>query len=75
MSNIIASAFGPKQRITRVFGYIMVKHREDYSVHRQYQDNGDLEDGHYNLTEEQAWEIFKQKVDYLFSFGPGTWEK
>ena len=75
MSVIIAEAVGPKQRMTRRFGYVLVDNYGDFSVHRKYYDDGSLEDGHYNLTEEQAWETFKKKVDYLLSFGPGTWDK
>lgn len=82
---IIAEVKTPKQRITKIMGYILKynKDTDDYSVHSTFygEDQANCKEiesqgqGYYNLTLDEAWDFFKGKTQELFSYGTGTFDK
>lgn len=78
MTDYIAEFRAPKQRITRPFGYVIKDQRDGkYSVHRKYYDRAaGYECGHYDLSYEEAAELFADKVRWhVKSYPPEVFDK
>jgi hypothetical protein len=79
MENYIAEFIAPKQRITRLFGYVIRYHAEHdrYSVHTKfYDDEGGYGGGVYNLSYDEAAQEFAQLVTrHVTHYTPETFEK
>lgn len=73
---VIAKYTAPKQRMTRHYGFVIVHNTasDKYSVHRFYIEDGGMSDSVYDLTAEEAWKEFHERIARNSEYGPGTWE-
>jgi hypothetical protein len=85
MKAIIAEIRTPKQRATAPFGFILVHdsskgEADAYSVHRTYydEDTGQrmkgMGQGHYDMDQEEAFDLWLEKVEAAVDYGPHTFD-
>lgn len=81
---VIAELRLPKQRLTRPYGVVMLRHKignrlfdgsAAYSTHNKYFDKaGGYDAGHYDMTWAEAMEDFQQRARIALACSPKVYE-